>query len=174
MPHKALNNSSLLNTLFGFFAKRDNSWNSFGDKLISFLYATTVCLFKSIVIAGYINSYDNNTFKPDRNITRQEFAVTLVNLLDLSSLNVVSNKEFNDVGETYGKEAIELLASLGVIQGYPDGTFQPDKEITRAEAIVIINRLIGNRLENTGTGDTQLTDIEDNWAREEIIKAVGK
>lgn len=123
---------------------------------------------------GVMGGYSDGTFRPDSNITRQEFAVTLVNLMDLSSMTIVADKSFTDVENTYGAEAIKLLASIGVISGYPDGTFGPDREITRAEMVVILNRLLGDRLSLEAFGDFEFTDIEDSWAKDEILRAAGR
>jgi len=128
---------------------------------------------EKITSLGVMKGYEDKTFKPDNNLTRQEFAVTLVNLLDLSSMTVKTNKEFTDVKDIYGKEAIELLASLGVIDGYPDGTFRPNSEITRAEVVVMFNRLLGENI-GSGLGTYDFTDIKGTWAEAEIIRALGK
>lgn len=132
---------------------------------------------EQVLSLGLMKGYEDKTFKPEKNITRQEFAVTLVNMLDLSKMPAVGDKTFTDVDSSYGKDSIKLLASLGILQGYDDGTFRPDTEITRAEVVVIINRLLGDRIPpqgNTGNIDINLIDLENCWAREDILRALKK
>jgi hypothetical protein len=132
---------------------------------------------EQILSLGLMKGYEDKTFKPEKNLTRQEFAVTLVNMLDLSNMPEVGDKTFTDVDNSYGEESIKLLASLGILQGYDDRTFRPDTEITRAEVVVIINRLLGDRITPQGIpGNTIINfmDLEDCWAREEILRALKK
>ena len=49
---------------------------------------------------------------------------------------------FTDISGHWAKAEIEQAAALGWIKGYPDGTFRPDSNITRAEAIVLLNRVL--------------------------------
>jgi hypothetical protein len=67
-----------------------------------------------------------------------------------------------------------ILSISKLINGYPDGTFRPDREITRAEMVVILNRLLGDRLNLDMLDNNRFTDIEDSWAKDEILKAIGK
>lgn len=69
----------------------------------------------------------------------------------------------------YGS-AIGQLGYLGVISGYEDGSFGPDKNITRAEAVTIINRFLG-RTPTGNAGTVTFSDIEGHWAADQIIAA---
>ncbi|MBE0447478.1 MAG: S-layer homology domain-containing protein [Actinobacteria bacterium] len=101
--------------------------------------------FISKAIAGELmNGFPDNTFRPDARTTRAQVAKILVLAKGYSILNI-STKTFSDVSSAYwGYPYIEAAAKNSLISGYPDGTFRPDAEITRAEAAALIYRsLIG-------------------------------
>lgn len=86
---------------------------------------------------AYISGYDNGNFKPDGNITRAETASMLYRVLDTESDN--EKLTFSDlVNGAWYIEAVEEMSKAGVINGYTDGTFRPDNEITRAEFVTMI------------------------------------
>ena len=84
----------------------------------------------------YMVGYPDDTFGPDRNMTRAEVAQIFYALL--LDQNVSYTENFSDVpSDAWYAEAVNTLAALGMIDGYPDGTFRPDATITRAEFCVI-------------------------------------
>ena len=84
----------------------------------------------------YMVGYPDDTFGPDRNMTRAEVAQMFYALL--LDQNVSYTENFSDVpSDAWYAEAVNTLAALGMIDGYPDGTFRPDATITRAEFCVI-------------------------------------
>lgn len=91
-------------------------------------------------------------------------------LLALSILTSVSSAAFLDVdSETEVGKAIEALASRGVISGYGNGLFCPEKSLTRAEAVKVINKIFGYTLE----GDIAFSDVdEDDWFFSDVAAAV--
>ena len=84
------------------------------------------------VDAGIINGYQDGTFKPNGNITRGEFATILSKAFGLSGK---SDKTFSDVSGHWAEKYVYACAAAGIVGGYPDGTFLPDKAITRQEAM---------------------------------------
>ncbi len=88
-----------------------------------------------VVAKGYISGYKDGSFKPENNITRGEFAQMLSGYLK----NTSSQTQFSDVSNHWAKDAVETLYGNKSINGYPDGTFKPNNEITRAEAVTILN-----------------------------------
>lgn len=81
---------------------------------------------------AYLTGYPDSTFRADRNMTRAEVAQMFYALL--LDKNVTITKSFSDVpDDAWYSTAVKTLASLGMMDGYPDGTFRPDKPITRAE-----------------------------------------
>ena len=93
--------------------------------------------------AGFISGYPDGTFKGDNPITRAEF-VAIAARFKYNGLNSNGSMTFADVDEThwaYGP--IKSAYNDGWIYGYPDNTFSPESFITRAEAVAIINRMLG-------------------------------
>lgn len=70
--------------------------------------------------------------------------------------------EFSDVTNHWAKEAIEYLVGKDAIKGYPNGTFQPDGDITRAEAATILAATL--ELEIDENAKTNFADAKDHWA----------
>lgn len=83
---------------------------------------------------AYIKGYENGMFKPNKSVTRAEAAQMLYSLLRDQSWE---KKSFSDVGSQWYAEAVSVMAGLGVIQGYSDGSFKPGREITRAEFVTM-------------------------------------
>ena len=91
---------------------------------------------------GLIQGYPNNTFRPDMPITRAEIATLTYNAYQSKLYNSASNR-FTDVPSNYwANRQISTLARSNILQGYPDGSFQPNHYTSRGEAVAIIARLI--------------------------------
>ena len=90
--------------------------------------------------AGVITDSSNGYFRPNEAITRAELAAMLAKFSETTG----SANYFNDVSAKYwAANAIAICAKLGWITGYPDGTFRPDRNVTRAELMAMINRATG-------------------------------
>ena len=90
--------------------------------------------------AGVITDSSNGCFRPNEAITRAELAAMLAKFSETTG----AANYFNDVSAKYwAANAIAICAKLGWITGYPDGTFRPDKNVTRAELMAMINRATG-------------------------------
>ena len=85
---------------------------------------------------GYINGYQDNTFRPNNSITRAEF-IKIFN--KYFGLNKKSGKTFKDTSTHWAKDEIDIAVTYGVINGYPDNTFKPNEPITREQAAKIIS-----------------------------------
>ncbi|WP_379164198.1 S-layer homology domain-containing protein, partial [Paenibacillus sp. sgz5001063] len=144
-------------------AKKSNVKVEFADTKGHWAEKTIDTFVKLHVIEGY----KDGTFKPDGEITRAEFAVILSRVFDIkggSNTGVV----FKDVGNHWAKGAIEKLAEAGVISGYEDVTFKPNKTITREEMVVLLSRVInlGNLTKDTTKGN--FDDLKGSYAANEI------
>ena len=95
------------------------------------------------VAAGYISGYEDNTFQPNQPIERQEVAVILARLLALET-DSVAVLDFADAAITpdWSRPSIAAVAKNNLMKGYPDQTFQPQSPITRAEALVCLDRAL--------------------------------
>lgn len=90
--------------------------------------------------AGVITDSSNGYFRPNEAITRAELAAMLAKFSETTG----AANYFNDVSASYwAANAIAICAKLGWITGYPDGNFRPDKNVTRAELMAMINRATG-------------------------------
>ncbi|WP_274364956.1 S-layer homology domain-containing protein [Paenibacillus thermotolerans] len=101
------------------------------------------------VAAGIVQGYDANTFAPDAPITREEMAVMAVRALRFSnggSAPAPADKIliFADQAAiaTWALEGLKAALDGGIIAGYADGTFRPKAHATRAEAVVVVSRVL--------------------------------
>lgn len=120
--------------------------------------------------AGYINGYEDGTFRPDANITRAEF-VTIIN--NMKGNTIGSNKAFSDLADSsWYYESIGKGVAAGYISGYDDNTVRPDAFITRQEAAVIAYRAWNL----TPKGDVSFSDSSEigSWARAQVATLVSK
>lgn len=106
--------------------------------------------------AGYISGYEDNTIRPDNEITREEAAAMLVRICKLSTDHFEVLNDFIDADSIqWSKAAVASVVAMGYMNGYPDQTFQPAKPITRAEAISTLDRAkggSGNHVEQMSPG----------------------
>ncbi|MCL2163561.1 MAG: S-layer homology domain-containing protein [Oscillospiraceae bacterium] len=119
----------------------------------------------------YIQGIGDNLFAPEENMTRAEAAQMFYNLLENRN-NIEITKSFPDIpaGSWY-ERAVYALASLGIIEGFPDGLFYPEAFITRAEFVAIVVRFDG---EKAGEGAVMwFNDVpEEHWAYGVINAAI--
>lgn len=90
---------------------------------------------------GLLNGYPDHSFKPNATITRAEMTAIIAKWLQLDP--AAANPAFRDAKGHWASAQIAAVAKLGYMTGYSDGTFRPDQSLTRAEAVVIINRILG-------------------------------
>ena len=91
--------------------------------------------------AGILNGYPDGNFAPNGNITRAEFAAMAVRFFTDEEEDAKGDS-FPDIADHWANYEINLAYAKDIIEGYPDGTFKPDQEITRAEAVTIVNRVL--------------------------------
>ena len=119
---------------------------------------------------GVIKGYEDGLFYPQRQMTRAEFAAIMCRRLKLAPED---KAVFADASGHWAAGYISRLCSMEVISGYPDGTFQPERAISRAEAAKIINRIY-QRAPQPEAARQKLpyTDITPtHWAWAEIVEA---
>ncbi|MDO3408304.1 S-layer homology domain-containing protein [Saccharibacillus sp. CPCC 101409] len=89
---------------------------------------------------GWMRGTSSTRFEPDRAVTRAEMAQILMNVYQWTPAASTASS-FSDVNGHWASRAIAAAASQGVLSGYSNGTFRPDQPLTRAETVVLINRL---------------------------------
>ena len=110
--------------------------NSFTDVAEDAWYNNAI---STMANAGILDGYEDGSFHPNGYITRAEFATIAVRFFDLT---YQGEDLFPDIDGHWAQEYINQAADAGIIEGYPDGTFGPQKQITRAEAVTMVNRTL--------------------------------
>ena len=127
----------------------------------------------SMANAGYVNGYEDGTFRPGNAITRAEFAAIMLRFFaDDEKANNVN--PYTDITGHWAEGSIISAYVKNLFIGYPDGTFKPDAYITRAEAMTVINRITVRKPHKDGfvEGHIDWPDISENdWYYNDVIEA---
>lgn len=137
----------------------------FKDVPLSSYGAGAIALLKELdIIDGY-----NGDFRGRDNMTRAEMAKVIARYMELDAKTVpVTFKDTEDLWSTY---YIEAIRDAGIIEGYKDGSFRPQNNLSRAEAVRMLNRMF-NRGPLNGTTVNPFPDVSSNhWAFGEILEA---
>ena len=115
----------------------DCSGNDFSDVPAGQWYTVAVSTLANV---GAITGCGDGTFQPSKAISRAEFVTILAGIY---GVNTSKGMPFSDVGHGWCYDAVATAYANGWVSGYTDGTFRPDQTITRAEAVVILNSVLG-------------------------------
>lgn len=98
---------------------------------------------QELVKRELISGFPDGTFKPEANITRAQYAAIIAQTFNLPRQVGATSGSFRDVADNFwAAAAIRKAASMGFISGFPDGTFRPQQNLTRTQALVsIVNGL---------------------------------
>ena len=135
-PDKTITRAEAATMFYNLLADKNGDTKVFADVPANQWYANAVM---TLAGKGIISGYPDGTFKPNAPITRAEFVTMAMNFANAEKGTACS---FPDVPQNmwyYG--AIAGATQNGWISGYPDGTFGPDRYITRAEVTSVINRM---------------------------------
>lgn len=124
----------IVNKVFNF---TEQDGENFKDIEPGTWYYEDICIG---VRAGYINGYQDETFRPNEPISREEAASiisTITKLYGKSSLKFIDD---NKIG-LWAKESVYGLVENNIMSGYEDNTFRPKNKITRAEAVATLSRV---------------------------------
>lgn len=135
-PDKTITRAEAAVMFYNLLDEKNGYINTFTDVPENQWYSEAVITLAGM---GVVNGYLDGTFRPDAPITRAEFVTMAVNFAKAGNGTYCS---FADVSQDmwyYG--AVAKASEKGWIGGYPDGTFGPERYITRAEVTVIINRM---------------------------------
>lgn len=130
---------------------------------------------------GIIKGYDDNTFRPNSCVTRAEFVAITVRFYDLFEdiKSVSDTTKYTDInGGHWAVKDISYATSEKWLNGYADGTFKPDINITRAEVVTVVNRATGRNADKEYINKNlsslnKFTDLKNNsyWAFYDIEEA---
>ena len=150
---------------------RDKFWsqtNDYTDVPADAWYNSAVSTLSN---AGILDGYEDGTFRPDGNITRAEFATITARFLEAS---YDGGNCFPDIDGHWAAEYINEAANAGIVDGYEDGTFRPQQNITRAEAVTMVNRTVDRHPDADHLLDNMVTwpdNPESAWYYAQIQEA---
>ena len=145
--------------------------SSYADVPAGSWFEAYIGLFENL---GYIDTITKNAgtcIDPNAKITRGEFVEIARHIVRLINPKDFGQKDFSDVPDSHPyARSIGEIGYLGIVGGYEDGTFRPDNNITRAEVVTIINRML-SRKPTGNAGGTVFSDTESHWAKDQIVMA---
>ena len=169
LPNKTVTRaefSKMLNSAVKITAKADAD---FKDVKAGEWYTEEV---QKAVYAAYTTGYDDSTFRPNGNITRQEAAVFL-SRVTLPITERANLNEFNDSKDidSWAQDAVSMIAAKGYIKGDEEGRFLPKGQLTRSQAAKLIAEFVQNEniVNNDKTVDKQITLSETLFTDDVIV-----
>lgn len=126
------------------------------------------------VAAGYVKGYSDGSFKPNNTITRAEAAVMIANTAKLSA-NEAGAYRFTDIGSipAWARGSVGAVVAAGYMTGYPDGSFDANASISRAEAVSSLNRMLGGTAYQPTQPTTPTTDTTKTTSDDVVIENKG-
>ncbi|NLM08527.1 MAG: S-layer homology domain-containing protein, partial [Clostridiales Family XIII bacterium] len=109
---------------------------------------------------GVVSGYPDGTYKPDNIVTRAEMAVIVVRALGLANY-ATGTSSFSDMAGHWSNAYVAYATSLGIIDGYPDGTFRPDNTVSYDEAAKMLVAALGYTPES----------LPGTWPANYVVKA---
>jgi hypothetical protein len=169
LPNKSVTRAEAVTMFYKLLLTTDWEKKSFPDVPADQWYAEAV---ETMAGLGVVSGYENGTFGPNKKITRAEFVTIAMAFSTLEN----GKSTFSDVPDSFWAAPYIYSASQqGWVSGYEDGTFGPNKNITRAEAVSIINKMLGRTAD---PNVKELTDVKNyydlfptHWAYAAIVEA---
>jgi alpha-tubulin suppressor-like RCC1 family protein len=122
----------------------------------------------ALVDLGIINGYSDNTFRPNNTLTRAQAAIMIVRAAGLSTEGVSSS--FTDVPPSHAAyKFISAAYQIGIINGYSDGTFRPNANVTRAQIAIMVQRAFNVQASET---IITFTDVPEGYAPKKFIETL--
>ncbi|ETT30252.1 cellulosome anchoring protein cohesin subunit [Paenibacillus sp. FSL R7-269] len=166
MPNAAITRYELIQSLAPLLDMEEvNVGNLFND-----VNAENEGLTGFFASAGIIEGFPDGGFGGTKGLTRAEFSkiMTTVLKLDVTQNGVTKQK---DLQGHWAEKYVNALSQAGYVQGFPDGTFKPGTPITRAQAVVLINRIAGTK--KLTVTSVQFKDLPaTHWAYKDIMSVV--
>ncbi|AIQ40626.1 FN3 associated domain-containing protein [Paenibacillus sp. FSL R5-0912] len=166
MPNAAITRYELIQSLAPLLDMEEvNVGNLFND-----VSAGNEALTGFFASAGIIEGYPDGGFGGAKGLTRAEFSKIMTTVLKLDVTDTGVTKQ-SDLKGHWSENYVNALSKAGYVQGFPDGTFKPGSPITRAQAVVLINRIAGTK-KLTVTA-VRFKDLQaTHWAYKDIMSVV--
>ena len=153
---------------------RQRNWsseNNFSDVSADKWYNNAV---STLCHMGVLGGYSDGTFRPNAPITRAEFAKIAVSFAQINGFSEYGYFTDVDSSDWYAPY-VDAAKSVGLIEGYSDGSFKPENKITRAEACTIVNRVLGRKPSKNNMKISNRINwpdcTTDDWFYEAIMEA---
>lgn len=156
-PNNAITRSEFFSFVNNSFNFTEPSVDNFTDVADDSWYEQVIAIAKE---AGYIKGYPDGSIQPEMLISRQEVAVIISRIKALTPTDRTMDYADASSIANWSKQAISDLYDVQVMIGYPDGTFKPEDNITRAEAIVALTKILNYQVvakESDGVNGTEPT-----------------
>ncbi|NLW45120.1 MAG: S-layer homology domain-containing protein [Syntrophomonadaceae bacterium] len=125
----------------------------------------------ALVNEGYIKGYTDNTFRPDRTISRAEFVTIIMNIRGLKG-STSGTDSFSDIKNHWARDLINRAVSEGiVVKSEYSGTFKPDQALKRSEAAAMMVRALGQSPSSGTITFADKSDVQNSIYRDYIIAA---
>ncbi|SKC63008.1 S-layer homology domain-containing protein [Maledivibacter halophilus] len=155
----------------------DKIWNHYGSWLNGYYFNDVENHWAEESIFNMLNKNimkgtSDSSFSPDKALTRAQGAVILVRALGLEKPNNMG-ANFKDISSDYwAKEEIDIASYHGIIEGYGDGSFMPEKPVTREEMAVMLDRVVSENYENI-FNEITFDDIDNKrWSYKSVSQMV--
>lgn len=170
-PDSPVNRAEVAQMLYNIAGEMAEGTNIFSDVSSTAWYHNAVTYLSD---RGIVSGYPDGTFDPDSEITRAELVKMVVSYAELAGIPEVSNSFPDVASDHWAIWYIGVAEDAGYIEGYPDGTFGPERSINRAETVRIINAMLERTIDESILADLTMafTDVADtHWAYKEILEA---
>lgn len=140
---------ALVNRIFGYTESAQVQFNDLSSS--NWAYTDVAKAVK----AGYVQGYQDQTIHPSADVTRQEAAAMIAKVVGLTVGQTDSLSTFKDADRisAWSKQGVAAVLESKIMNGYPDQTFEPQKSLTRAEAVVLIDAAFAKKTAETVTFD---------------------
>lgn len=122
---------------------------------------------EAVAKKGIFIGYEDNTFQPDKPITRAELATAIARYLGIAKEkkidSIIKLSQFSDTSNHWAEASIEEIFRFGIVSGYGDNSFKPDQQLTREETFKMINRML-YRGPLTAVEPSYPDNNKDNWS----------
>ncbi|GMQ64947.1 GLUG motif-containing protein [Vallitalea maricola] len=151
---------ALINRIYGFYERIEENYQDVKDNK---WYEKDTAIAKN---SEYMKWHKKNILNPDNGITREEVSAVVAIIMDLQGTEnlekIAEFKDYKQIGE-WSKAYLDALIDGQYLKGFPDKTIKPKGVITRAEAITILDNVVGTLIKKQGEyGKDKKQTIEGN------------